>query len=46
LLHAELLITTKQDLPGAQKLLAGVLQMPNAANWIVERAKELQQMTK
>lgn len=44
LLHAELLITTKQDLPGARKLLEGVLQMPNVANWITERAKELQQM--
>jgi len=46
LLQAELWITTKQDIPGAKKLLEGVLQMPNAVNWIVERAKELQRMTR
>jgi serine/threonine protein kinase len=46
LLQAELLIFTKQDIPGAQKLLAGILQMPRVPDWITARAKELQQMTK
>jgi serine/threonine protein kinase len=46
LLQAELWITTKQDLPGAKKLLEDVLKTPNTASWIIERAKELQRMTK
>jgi serine/threonine-protein kinase len=46
LLQAELFIVTKQDLPGAQKLLEGILQMPRVPGWIIERAKELEQMTK
>lgn len=46
LLHAELLIVTKQDLPGAQKLLAGILQMPRVPDWIINRTKELQKMAK
>lgn len=42
LLQAELMITTKEDLPGAQKILAGLLQTPNQPQWVIERAKELQ----
>jgi len=42
LLQAELMITTKEDLPGAQKILAGLLQTPNLPQWVIERAKELQ----
>jgi hypothetical protein len=46
LLQAELWITTKQDLQGARKLLGNLLQNQNLANWMVERAKELQQMAR
>jgi hypothetical protein len=46
LLQAELFIVTKQDLPGAQKLLEGILQMPRVPGWIIERVKELQSAAK
>jgi thioredoxin-like negative regulator of GroEL len=46
LLQAELLIVTKQDIAGAQKLLEGILQMPRVPAWITERTKELQKLTK
>jgi hypothetical protein len=46
LLQAEFLIMTKQDIPGARKLLDGILQMPRVPAWITERTKELQKMTK
>jgi hypothetical protein len=46
LLHAELLIVTKQDLPGAQKILAGLLQTAKLPDWVIARAKELQASAK
>jgi hypothetical protein len=45
LLHAELLIITKQDIPGAQKLLNGILQTPRVPSWIIDRANELLKTT-
>ena len=46
LLRAESFIVTKQDIPGARKMLEGIFLMPNVPDWVVERAKELRQSVK